>query len=115
MGDGALTAEAITRVWVVTLAIYAVVLVVVAVLLTLVLVTARRIRAGVSEIWNVGQQIANNTIHIALLNRTNIVAGRILGSAVGVVHATAALAVHAETCSGCPECVLGPAWSRGAS
>ncbi|MBA2293483.1 MAG: hypothetical protein H0W15_13620 [Gemmatimonadales bacterium] len=115
MGDGALTPEAVTRMWIVTLAIYAVVLVVVAVLLTLVLMTARRIREGVSEIWNVGQKIANNTIHIGLLGRTNIVAGRILGSAVGVVHATAALATHAETCTGCPECVIGPAWSRGAS
>ena len=42
-------------------------LVVVAVLLTLILVTAKRIRAGVSAIWKVGQKVANNTIHLALL------------------------------------------------
>lgn len=104
--------ETIERLWVLTLVVYGAVLVVVALLLTLVVRAARRIRDGVAAIWVVGQQIANNTIHIALLERTNYLAGRILESAKGVAAATAAIAAHAEDCSGCPACVLGPSWSR---
>ena len=104
------SAATIQQVWTVTLMIYGVVLVVVATLLTLILVAARRIRAGVGQIWVVGQKIANNTIHIALLVKTNHVAGQILGSAVGVVGATGAIQAHATTCPGCPACVLGPRW-----
>jgi len=103
-----MTEEAVRQVWITTLAIYGVVLLVVAALLSLILREARRIHGGVSEIWNVGQKIANNTIHIALLGTTNHVAGRILGSAKGIVGATAALSAHAATCPGCPACVLGP-------
>lgn len=99
-------ADTIQRMWITTLVIYAVVLVVVAVLLTLILRAAREVRAGVSTIWTVGQQVANNTIHIALLDTTNHVAAEILGSAKGVVAATAAMATHAAHCPGCPACVL---------
>jgi hypothetical protein len=106
------TAETIQRMWVVALVIYAVVLLVVAALLALILKAARDIRAGVSMIWTVGQQVANNTIHIALLDTTNHVAGEILECAKGVVAGTAALKAHAESCSGCPDCVLGPGGAR---
>jgi len=106
------SAETITRVWTTSLVIFLVVLVVVAILLTLIVNEARRIKGGVSEIWNVGQRIAKNTIHIALLEKTNNVAGRILSSAVGVIGATAAIKSHAEECPGCPTCVIGPAWKR---
>lgn len=108
----ALSAETIQRVWATTLAIYAVVLVIVAVLLTLILREAGRIKAGVLEVWNTGQKIANNTVHIALLDKTNAVAAQILASAKGVVGATTAIKTHAEGCPGCPACVLGPRWSR---
>jgi len=101
------TAETVRQVWITTLVVYGVVLLVVAALLALILREARRIRAGVSEIWNVGQKIANNTIHIALLDTTNHVAGRILASAKGVLGATAAIKAHAGNCPGCPACVLG--------
>ena len=106
------SAETIQRVWTVTLAVYGVVVVVVALLLTLIVREARRITAGVGAIWTVGQKIANNTIHIALLDTTNHVAGRIFQSAKGIVGATAAIEAHAEECPGCPACVLGPRWSR---
>jgi len=99
--------EAVERLWIVSLVVYAVVLIVVLVLLTLVLRAAREVRAGVSAIWTVGQRVANNTIHIALLDTTNHVAGAILGSARGVVGATAAMRDHAAGCPGCPDCVLG--------
>ena len=104
--------EAIRTMWWVTLAIFVVVLVVVAVLLTLILRTAKDIRAGVSLIWNVGQRIANNTIQLALLEKTNAGASAILTSAVGIIGATAAIRSHAGDCPGCPTCVLGPRWSR---
>lgn len=100
--------EAIQRVWITTLVIYAVVLIVVAALLTFILRAAREVRNGVSTIWTVGQQVANNTIHIALLDTTNHVVAEILGSAKGVVAATAAMGAHAGHCPGCPACVLGP-------
>jgi hypothetical protein len=100
--------EAIQRIWITTLVIYAVVLIVVAALLTFILRAAREVRNGVSTIWTVGQQVANNTIHIALLDTTNHVVAEILGSAKGVVAATAAMAAHAGHCPGCPACVLGP-------
>ncbi len=103
--------ETIQRIWIVSLVIFVVVLIVVAILLTLILREAKRIKAGVSEIWNVGQRIANNTIHIALLDKTNHVAGKILQSAGGVAGATAKIRAHAEECPGCPACVLGPRWA----
>jgi hypothetical protein len=88
------------------------VLLVVAVLLALILGAARRVLARVSSIWTVGQQIANNTIHVALLDTTVHVAGEILASAGGVVAATAAMSLHAQRCPGCPACVLGPETPR---
>ena len=107
-----LTPETVQTVWAVTLAIFGVVVVVVAILLTLILLAAKNISGGVAAIWNVGQRIANNTIHIALLNRTNLLAGKILASAVGVVHATSAVKEHAKDCPMCPACVIGPEWLR---
>lgn len=106
------SAEAIQTVWALTLAIAAVVVVVVAILLTLVLRAARDVRDGVAAVWNTGQRIANNTIHIALLARTNLLADRILAAAGGVANATAAVQEHARGCPGCPTCVLGPRWQR---
>ena len=105
-------AETIQRVWTVTLVVYGIVLVVVAVLLTLILRAARDVRAAVAEIWTVGQRVANNTIHIALLDTTNHHAGAILHSARGIVAATAALRAHAAGCPGCPSCVVDGGASR---
>lgn len=106
------SADTAQNVWTLSLVVFIVVLVVVAVLLTLVLRAARDITAGVSAIWNVGQRIANNTIHLALLEKTNAGAKAILASAVGVIGATSAVQAHAADCPGCPACVLGPRWKR---
>jgi len=100
-----LDVDAVRKVWLVSLAVFAVVLIVVAALLTLILRTARQIRGGVSEIWNVGQKVANNTIHISLLDSTNHLVSQILQNAVGVVGATGAIGAHAEQCPHCPSCV----------
>lgn len=106
------SAETLRTVWALSLVIFVVVLVVVAMLLTLILRAAREIRQGVSAIWNVGQRIANNTIHLGLLEKTNAAAEAILRSAAGVIGATAAIQAHAADCPGCPACVLGPRWKR---
>lgn len=106
------SAEAIRNVWTLSLVVFVVVLVVVAILLTLILRTAVEIKNGVAAIWNVGQRVANNTIHLALLEKTNAGAEAILASAVGVIGATAAIEAHAGNCPGCPACVLGPRWKR---
>lgn len=108
-----MTPETIQQVWILSLVIFGVVLVVVAILLTLILRTAQQIHAGVSAIWNAGQRVANNTIHLALLHRTNHIAGRILASAGGVAAATGAIAQHAADCQECPTCVIGKkGWFR---
>ena len=106
-----MTPEAVQQVWILSLVIYAVVVVVVAVLLALILITAIRIREGVAAIWTVGQKVANNTIHIALLDTTNGLGTQILESAKGIVRSTAGLKAHAESCPGCPTCL---ASARGA-
>jgi len=87
-------------VWGVSLGIGLVVILVVAVLLTLIVRTARQIDGAVSDIWTVGQRIANNTIHIPLLNHTNRVVDDILDRAAGIDGATAAIEQHALDCPG---------------
>jgi hypothetical protein len=106
------SAGTIQTIWTLSLVIFVVVIAVVAVLLTLILRAAQDIKGGVSAIWNVGQRVANNTIHLSLLGKTNAAAERILQSAVGVIGATAAIENHAADCPGCPSCVLGPRWKQ---
>ena len=101
-------AGAVRTVWLVSLGVFLVVLVVVAILLTLILRTAKSIRGGVAEIWNVGQKVANNTIHISLLDSTNHIVSEILVNAANVAGATGAIAAHAQQCRHCPSCVTAP-------
>ncbi len=83
-------------VWWISLGIGLVVILVVAVLLTLIVRTARQIEGGAAEIWTVGQRIANNTVHIPLLHRTNQIVDGILERASGIDGAAAAIERHAE-------------------
>lgn len=92
--------SAALTVWWASLGIGFVVIVVVAVLLTLIVRTARQIDGTVSDIWNVGQRIANNTVHIPLLNHTNRVVDDILERAGGINGATEAIEDHAQECPG---------------
>lgn len=107
-----MTAEAVQQVWMASLAVFLVVLGVVAVLLTMILSTARQIHGGVAAIWTAGQKVANNTVQLALLDRTNYVAGHILASARRMAAATDTMATHAAACSGCPTCVTGTGGQR---
>ena len=104
---------AIQQMWAVTLAVYVVVVAVVALMLTLILSTVRRIHRGAAAIWTTGQKVANNTIHIALLLRTNHLVGRTLQAATGTAGAVSALEHHAASCPHCPTCVIGPRRTRG--
>lgn len=98
---------AIIQVWTWSLVIYFVVVAVVAVLLTMILFAARHIKAGAAAIWVSGQKVANNTIQIPLLARTNHVVTKILESAVRTAGAVAAVEQHSGSCPHCPECVTG--------
>jgi len=98
---------AVQQIWIWSLVIYAVVLGVVALMLTLILRTARQIHGGVAAIWAAGQKVANNTIQIPLLARTNHLVSRTLDSAVRTAGAVGAIEQHASSCPSCPACVTG--------
>lgn len=91
---------AASTVWWVSLALGLVVIIVVAVLLTLIVRTARHIDEAVAQIWTVGQQVANNTVHIPLLAATNRAVDGILAQAAGIDGATALIEAHANDCPG---------------
>jgi len=99
-----MTPGAVYTVWGTSLALGVIVLVVVIVLLELIARAATRIERVVGDIWIAGQMVANNTIHIALLRRTNLTAERILTAAGRIVGAVAAIRDHAQGCPHCPTC-----------
>jgi hypothetical protein len=74
--------------WWISLALGIIVIIVVAILLHILARTAEQIHEGAAEVWRVGTLIANNTIHIPLLARTNQIAGGILAAADGIATAT---------------------------
>jgi hypothetical protein len=80
--------EADLRLWWLALALAAVVVVVVVVLLALIVRTAGRIHRVVADVWTCGTHIAANTVTIALLRRTNYLAGELLDSAGRIARAT---------------------------
>ncbi|MCA1585701.1 MAG: hypothetical protein LC791_13355 [Acidobacteria bacterium] len=100
------TEAAVQQVWIASLVIYFVVVGVVALLLTLILRTAKQIHVGAAAIWASGQKVANNTIHIPLLARTNFFLTHILDSAVRTAGAVAAVEQHSGSCPHCPACVI---------
>jgi hypothetical protein len=100
--------QAIQIVWWVSLALGVVVAGVVALLLVLIHHGAATIDGLVSRIWDTGQRVANNTVHIPILYKTNEVAGRILATAGRIDAGAAAIEAHANGCPGCPQCMLKP-------
>ncbi len=73
--------------WVVALAIAAVVLGVVTALLHMIYRTTQRIHGLVGSIWLGGKRIAGNTVNVAQLERTNFLAGALLESAGSIALA----------------------------
>lgn len=61
----------VVRLWWVSLGIFAAVIGVVATLLGLIIGAANRIDQHAEAIWQVGKQIAGNTVHIWMLQKTN--------------------------------------------
>lgn len=98
--------QAAQFVWWTSLALGVVVSGVVALLLWLILRGARTIDGRVCRIWEVGQRVANNTVHIPTLYKTNEVAGQILATALRIDAGAAAIESHAKGCPGCPQCML---------
>lgn len=93
-------------VWIASLILGLVVSGVVALLLWLIHREAGIINAKVSRIWDVGQRVANNTIHIPTLYKTNAVVRDILATAVKIKDGAAVIEKHANGCPGCPQCML---------
>lgn len=99
--------EALTRAWIISLVLGLVVTIVVAILLIQIRNTARKILAGVQQIWTEGKLVANNTIQIPIyLTVTNQVVSKIYNTAVKIIGKASAIEQHASTCPGCPACVL---------
>lgn len=92
-------------VWWVSLLLGVVVSLVVALLLWLIHREAQTIHSRVAKIWEVGQRVANNTIHIPALYKTNEVTSRILAAALEINDGAAAIGAHASNCPGCPQCL----------
>jgi hypothetical protein len=91
--------------WWIALGLGLVVTLVVAALLALLYQQAQRIEKLVAGIWESGQRVANNTVHIPLLYRTDEVAAQILVAAGGIAQSAAAIEAHASGCPGCPQCL----------
>ena len=77
--------------WTYSLVAGAVVVLIVAVLLIMLIAAARRVDRHAGEIWTAGKQIAGNTVSIWMLNKTNMVAGDILQTAVSIDKRAAAI------------------------
>lgn len=92
--------------WIAGLVIAVVVLVVAGVLLTLVLRTATAIDNGAKDIWTAGKQVANATVELSLLRRTNQLVADVNEAATGILSNARRIARHSSSCSGCPRCVL---------
>ena len=98
--------QAAQLVWWASLAIGLVVSLVVALLLWLIVREARIIDTRASKLWDVGQRVANNTIHIPTLYRINEGVAEILATALRINDGAAAIEAHADGCPGCPHCML---------
>jgi hypothetical protein len=92
--------QTVTLIWGVSLLLGAVVIVVVAALLSLILSTARHILNVASDIWSDGQRVANNTVQIAMLDRTNHLLDGILAEAGPLARATRQIADAAQRVGG---------------
>lgn len=93
--------------WVLLLLLGLVVTGVVAWLLGAILGEARAIEAGAEAIWDTGKRVANNTVHVPDLIRTNRYVDKILAAMPGLHQDLERIRKHAETCPGCPQCVVG--------
>lgn len=80
-----------TMLWQYSLIAGVAVVLVVAVLLITIIVTARSIDRTAKAIWDVGTNIARNTVSIWMLQETNAVAAEILNTAKSIVAAASSI------------------------
>lgn len=92
--------------WVAAIILLLVVTVVAWGLLRTIIAAARAIKAEVAQVWANGQRVANNTIHIASLYKTQEAVGSIIERAGGIANHAKAIEAHAKECPGCPACLL---------
>lgn len=95
--------------WLVSVVLGLVVTVVVALLLFAIWRQAVHIEAVAADIWDGGTRIANNTVHVPDLARTNGFAERIVAQVPALGGALGRIRDHAEQCPGCPLCAAGGA------
>ena len=93
-------------VWISSLVLGLVVSLVVALLLWLIHREAIIIDGVASKIWDTGQRVANNTVHIPTLYRINEGVDAILETALRINDGAAAIETHANGCPGCPQCII---------
>jgi hypothetical protein len=93
------------EIWIISIVLAFVVTGVVGLLLWMILSKAKQINDGVSQIWDVGQMIAANTIHVPALITTNAVAGAIIAKAPVLLEELEKIETHAVSCENCPNCL----------
>jgi hypothetical protein len=74
--------------WWVALGLGDVVILVATILLMMIIGNAKTIHQAVSKIWDTGQRVANNTIHIPILGQTISHLNRTLTHAVNCIELT---------------------------
>ena len=92
--------------WWTAVVVLLVVTLVVYLLLARIISAAGAIHAAVGEVWVRGQRVANNTIHIANLYKTDEYVEGILGRAGRIAASAVIIEQHAKSCPGCPSCFL---------
>lgn len=76
-------------------------------LLATILRLVRGIEAEAKAIWEAGGRVANNTIHVPDLAHVNTFLERILKRVPTIAQHIERIRAHAETCPGCPKCLVG--------
>ena len=74
--------------WWVALGLGVVVILVATILLMIIINNARTIHQAVSKIWDTGQRVANNTIHVPILGQSISHLNRTLAHAVNCIELT---------------------------
>ncbi|HEX6143450.1 MAG TPA: hypothetical protein VFZ01_12080 [Geminicoccaceae bacterium] len=98
-------ADDVMLLWWLALALLLVVTLVVAGLLAWLQNRARAIERLVGAIWQAGQRVAANTVHVPKLYGIADAVEAILASAGRTLARAEAIEAHAEGCPGCPACI----------
>ena len=92
-------------IWIISVVLAFVVTAVVGLLMWMILAKAKQINDGVSQIWDVGQMIAANTIHVPALIQTNSLVKSITKKVPGLLGELDQIEFHAQSCENCPKCI----------